>query len=98
MATGNAQINEDEYIKMCNDLKANIDKAGDAIKKLSGNLEGIMKGDSKGPYWNGARAKSFYKTARGNLNNTIAAYEDAAKLWDKLYNKYLDLLRNGFFS
>ncbi len=98
MATGNATLTEDNYVKMCNDLKKAIDKAGDAIKGLNGNLSAIMKGDSKGPYWNGARAKAFYSTAKGNLNNTVLAYANAADLWNKLYDKYIELCKKGMFS
>ena len=50
------KITEDQYIKLCNDLNADLEKAYQAIKDLRDNLNSLMKGDEEGPYWNGASA------------------------------------------
>ena len=57
-----------------------------------------MKGDSEGPYWNGSSAKSFYTTAKGNLNNDITAYKEATEAWAKIELRYINLLRKGYFK
>ena len=82
------KITEDEYIELCNGLNSDIEKAYQAIKGLSTNTTKMMKGDSEGPYWNGAKAKSFYKTAQANLKNDIKAYEEAVEAWKKLRARY----------
>ena len=94
----NAKITEDQYIKLCNDLNAQIENAYQAIKGLSDNLNALMKGDSEGPYWNGSSAKSFYTTAKGNLNNDITAYQEATEAWAKIELRYINLLRKGYFK
>lgn len=93
-----AKITEDQYIKLCNDLNDQIEKAYQALKGLSGNLNALMKGDSEGPYWNGSSAKSFYTTAKGNLNNDITAYKEATEAWAKIELRYINLLRKGYFK
>lgn len=92
------KITEDQYIKLCNDLNTQIENAYQALKGLSDNLTALMKGDSDGPYWNGSSAKSFYTTAKGNLNNDITAYKEATEAWAKIELRYINLLRKGYFK
>lgn len=98
MAKGKAKITEDQYIKLCNDLHTEIENAYQAIKGLSTSYNTLLKGDSEGPYWNGSSARSFFGTAKANLDNDIKAYKEAAEAWDKLYNRYIGLLKKNYFS
>ena len=91
------KITEDQYIKLCNDLNADLEKAYQAIKDLRDNLNGLMKGDEEGPYWNGASAKAAYFEAKISLNNAISIYKEAAEAWSKIELRYILLLREGYF-
>ena len=61
----------------------NAYKAMEGLKK---NYEALMRGDSNGPYWNGAAALRFYKTAKNNLAKDIVAYKEVFKIYDALQN------------
>ena len=98
MFMAKAKITEDQYIKLCNSIRDDIEVAYQQIKGLSQSYNALLKGDSEGPYWNGATAKSFYTTAKANLNNDIKAYKEATEAWSKLYNRYINLLRKGYFK
>ena len=93
-----AKIKEEEYIKLVNTLGTELENAYAGMKGLHDAYEALLKGDNDGPYWNGSSAKSFYKTARNNLNNSIEAYKEAAQNWETLYNKYQKLKSKGYFT
>ena len=93
-----AKITEDQYIALCNNINTEIENAYQAIKGLNTNYSALLKGDNDGPYWNGATAKSFYATAKNNLNNDIVAYQEAAEAWTKLRSRYVTLCKKGYFS
>ena len=93
-----AKLTEDKYINLCNNLNKEIENAYDALKGLSTNYNALLKGDSEGPYWNGSSAKTFYTTAKRNLDNDITAYKEAVEAWQKLVDRYITLLRKGYFK
>ena len=47
------------------------------IKSLSENLKTMMSGNFDGPYWNGTKAKNFYKVAVKNLESMVKDYQVA---------------------
>ncbi len=58
------------------------------LKNLHDYLEAMMKGNSDGPYWNGASAVKFYNKALGNLKNDIEDYADAYEKLASIAVKY----------
>jgi len=95
-AKKDSKLKESDYIKLVNDLNAQIESAYKAIKVLSDNYKNLMAGDKEGPYWNGAAACTFYKTAKSNLDNAIIAYGDSYSAWDKLMRHYANLCKSAF--
>lgn len=91
------KVTEEKYIKICNDLNDQIEKAYQALKELNTNLNTLMTGDSEGPYWNGSSAKLFYIEAKNNMNSNIVAYKEATEVWAALELRYINLLRKGYF-
>lgn len=93
-----AKLTEDKYIALCNNLNKEIENAYAAIKGLNSSYNALLKGDSEGPYWNGSTAKTFYTTAKRNLDNDITAYREAVEAWEKLRDRYAVLIRKGYFK
>ena len=77
-------INIDTKMK---DLSSNL-------KKLSENLNEMMNGSSKEPYWNGKAAKKFYERGVGNLKNDIKDYQSSYKKLNEIAVKYEQLVNN----
>ena len=95
MSNKQAKITEKDYVALCNGINTQLTEAYNAIKGLRDNYKALMDGDKEGPYWNGAVASSFYKTAKANLHNAITAYDDAVKCWTTLRDYYAKLLKKG---
>lgn len=91
-------VSEDQYINLCNNLNDEIENAYQALKSINKNLTVLMTGDKEGPYWNGLTAKSFYSSAKANIVNDIKAYKEACDAWTKLEERYINLLRKGYFK
>ena len=64
------------------------------IKNLSTYLDTMMKGNSDGPYWNGASAKTFYTKAVANLKNDIVDYKTAYNKLNAIAVKYEKLVKS----
>lgn len=69
-------------------INSKLKKLDAEMKKLSQAMNDMMKGDSDGPYWNGAKAKLFYERAVKNLTNDIKDYKTAYKNLDNIAVKY----------
>lgn len=89
-----AKLSFDDLEQMLVELNTEMEKLYQQIKNVSTNLNTLMKGDSNGPYWNGAVAKSFYNGAVKNLNeNLYGAYKEASEFYDELYKRRNKLIR-----
>jgi len=82
----------DKLIKQFGDELRNAYKAMNGLQK---NYQALMKGDSNGPYWNGAAALRFYKSAKSNMDKDIIAYNAVFKIYKKLMDRQTTLLRKG---
>ena len=97
MASGNSfTLSNSAYDKLIKSLATELNKSYKAIKGLHDNYEALMKGDSNGPYWNGATALRFYKAAKSNLDKDIVAYNATFKLYKKLLDRQSQLLKKGY--
>jgi len=94
----NAKLSESAYISLVNNINKELENAYKAIKTLRDNYKALLAGDKEGPFWNGATASTFYKTAKSNLDNAINAYGEGAAAWAKLREYYITLLRKGIFK
>ncbi len=65
------------------------------IKKLSENLDKMMKGEKDGPFWNGEDAQTFFKVAVANLKHDIDDYVTAKEKLDALGELY-ELVNLGY--
>lgn len=74
--------------KKIEDLNTNLVSMTSELKNLHDNLNGIMTGDSDGPYWNGKKAARFYKKACGNIKNDIDDYSDAFDKFSRIANAF----------
>jgi len=90
-------LNEKEYDKLIEKFGTELKNAYKAMEGLKKNYEALMRGDSNGPYWNGAAALRFYKTAKNNLAKDIMAYKEVYKIYSALHNKR-DSWKNKLFK
>ena len=86
-STKSVALNEKEYDKLIEKFGLELKNSYKAMKGLKTNYEALMKGDANGPYWNGAAALRFYKTAKNNLAKDIAAYNAVFKIYSALHEK-----------
>lgn len=90
-------LSSTEYTKLIKNLETELLTSYQAIKGLHDNYEALLKGDSEGPYWNGATALTFYNRAKRNLDNDIVAYNSVYKLYDKIVQRNKRLFQKGYF-
>ncbi len=89
-------LHSSEYDKLVKQFGTELTNAYKAMKGLQANYQALMKGDSRGPYWNGAVALQFYKAARSNMDKDIVAYNAVFKIYKKLMDRQSNLIRKGY--
>lgn len=93
---------EKVYVKDKNKLKKCIVNINDKmkqlaaeIKSLSSNIDKMMKGDGKTPYWNGEDAASFFRIAISNLAHDIEVYKQEKARLESLGSLF-ELVDQGY--
>lgn len=74
--------------KNINNMNQSMKNLAENFKKLSTNLNLMMKGDADGPYWNGTKAQKFYSKATKNLVNDLADYGSALDILNTIAVHY----------
>lgn len=65
------------------------------IISLSSNIDKMMKGDGKTPYWNGEDAVGFFRLAIANLSHDIEVYKAERERLEALGSLY-ELVNQGY--
>ena len=65
------------------------------IISLSSNIDKMMKGDGKTPYWNGEDAVGFFRLAISNLSHDIEVYKAERERLEALGSLY-ELVNQGY--
>ena len=87
MAKTKVRLSVKEYDKLIKQYGTLLRKMDRELGGLHVNLDTVQKGDSEGPYWNGAIAKKFYQQAITNLGKDLEAYKAVAKVYKALVEK-----------
>lgn len=88
------KINKKKLKTNISNINTELNSLAKEMKKLSEYLEAMMKGNSDGPYWNGASAKTFYTKAVTNVSNNISDYKAAYNKLNAIAVKYESLVKN----
>ncbi len=90
------------YVKNKNKLKnyivsinGKMTQLATEIKSLSSNIDKMMKGDGKTPYWNGEDAAGFFRLAVSNLAHDIEVYKQERARLESLGSLY-ELVDQGY--
>jgi len=87
----NVKIKKKELKQSIANINKEMESLAKEIEHLSGFLDTMMKGNDKGPLWNGAAAKKFYTKAVANLKNDIEDYTAAYNTLNKIAVAYENL-------
>ena len=89
-------------VKDKNKLKAYVVNINERMKllakeiiSLSSNIDKMMKGDGKTPYWNGEDAVGFFRLAISNLSHDIEVYKAERERLEALGSLY-ELVNQGY--
>ncbi len=72
------------------EMNSTLTSLAKEMRELSANVKAMMDGDTDGPYWNGNKAKKFYKQAITNITNNIEDYCDAYRFVDIAAANFVD--------
>ena len=73
-------MNIKKAIKNVKDTNIHVNNMYSDMKGFSENFAALMKGDDKGPYWNGYNASKFYQEAKTDLDKVVAYYDKVRRL------------------
>ncbi len=88
----NVKIDKKKLYTNINNVDIAMKSLANEIKKLSNNINAMMKGNADGPYWNGTAANRYYDKAIDNLKNDIADYKAAYNQLFNISDKYQELV------
>ena len=98
MANKTTKLDEKSYVTLCNNLNVQLNAAYGYMADLSKAMKIMLKGDGTDPYWGGAPAINFFRSGKANIDHDIVAYKESVEAWQRLRDRYLVLLKKGYFK